>query len=173
MSAPIVSLFEGPPQEGYTTLLAYSGTDLEYIGMARSRQPESVWGKGTGFLVSIAVLTNAATLTFSAAHGLQAGNKIVISGATVDADLNGTYGVADPAPGGDGTKLTVATANVADGTYTEATLKAVSTAPRTTLPIWSIKRQYFAAGSVTRVAWANGSSAPVHVWGSRASYQYE
>ena len=77
------------------------------------------WSIATGTLVSVVVAANVGTLTFSAAHGKAVGDKITISGATVDTDLNAAYVVASVPTT---TTLTVATSNVTAATYTDALL---------------------------------------------------
>jgi len=74
-------------------------------------------------LTNIVVATNVGTATTAAAHGLSASDPFTVQDATVDTDLNGTYTIATtPSP----TTLTFATTDVADATYTEATLKMKS-----------------------------------------------
>jgi hypothetical protein len=77
------------------------------------------WSTAVGTLVSIAVAANVGTATFSAAHGKIVGDKITVSGATVDTDLNATYTVASVPSA---TTLTFATSNVTAATYTDALL---------------------------------------------------
>jgi hypothetical protein len=74
-------------------------------------------------LMPITSATEAAettTIVFPGHHGLIVGDIIKITGATVDLDLNGFYAVATAA---DAHTITIATANVADAAYTEATLR--------------------------------------------------
>jgi len=74
-------------------------------------------------LTDIVVLTNVGTATTDAVHNLSTSDPFTVQDATVDTDLNGTYTIATtPSP----TTLTFATTDVADATYTEATLKMKS-----------------------------------------------
>lgn len=167
--APIVSLFEGPPNEAFTTLMAYDGSSyVEYVGMAKSYQPKTIWSRAIGNLTNIVVLTNVGTVNITA-HGLAVGQRVIISGATVDADLNGSY-IVQTVP--DANSFTITTASVADATYTEATLVVDTTAPRTSAAVWSIKKLYYTGALNTRLAWAEGQSALNHAWDSRATYAY-
>jgi hypothetical protein len=84
------------------------------------REPPLTVTKAAATLTSISVAANVGTVTWPA-HGLEAGCSVTISGATVDTDLNGTYAIVT-APTAD--TFTIATAAVADATYTEATLAA-------------------------------------------------
>jgi hypothetical protein len=84
--------------------------------------PSGSWTRAAGSLVKIVVASNVATATTLAAHGLAAGNRIRVTGASVDFSLTSVYRV-DSTP--TATTFTFATTTlypVADGTYTEATL---------------------------------------------------
>jgi hypothetical protein len=159
----------GPPVTPYT-LLNYRdvSNNVEYICRALSNQPTYTWTKSAATLTSIAVSTNTATFTFSSNHGLLPGNVISVSGATVDTDLNGTYVVVT----GGTTTLTVTTVNVANATYTEATLAAWTTAPRTNAGVWSIQRNFYTTTYLDRSTWAGGSTALVNACDSRTGYAY-
>lgn len=148
-----VALSKGNPDAAYTTLNFYSGANLIYICKAPAfrQQATYTWaitpGVGQGTLTNVVVLTNTGTVTTSAAHGLTIGNKVTITGATVDTDLNGSYYV-QTVPSS--TTFTITTASVANATYTDATMSLYTTAPRTTAPIWSIQR-YGYDGSNNRI----------------------
>ncbi len=149
---------QGPPYVSYTTILKYSGADLVATCQARSQQPTATFiisGATPYALTSIAVATNVGTVTTVSAHGLGVNDKIVVAGATVDTDLNGTYKIATV---GSTTTFTVATVAVADATYTEAGLKFTTNAPRTTQPIWAITKFALAAAVLQSVKWVNGSA---------------
>lgn len=70
-------------------------------------------------VTSIVDATNTATVTTTTPHGLVTGDIVRISGATVDADLNGNYSVTVTSA----TVFTITSANVSDATYTESTLR--------------------------------------------------
>jgi len=167
----IVNQTGGPEPSAYTSLFYYNSTDLQYTCKARSLQPASSFARtGTTItLTNIVVATNTATATVSAAHGLTANNKIVVSGATVDTDLNGTYALTSVGT----TTLVFTTASVADATYTDATLVITTTAPRTTLPIWEVKKYTVAASLVTAVQSAVGISSPSQICGNRTTLSYQ
>lgn len=114
------------------------------------------WTRAANTLTSIAVATNTATATTSTAHGLVIGNPAVVSGATVDAQLNGTYTILTVPSA---TTFTFTTVAVSDATYTEATLALATTAPRTTVNIWSIQNiRYDGSGYYDGSAWAGGAA---------------
>lgn len=120
-------------------------------------------------LINIIVSTNVGTALTVADHGLQVGNIVIISGATVDTDLNGTYVIASVPS----TKsFTFATIDVADATYVDATLQYATTAPRTTEPIWAINRYQYSGGKLTHSQWADGNSTDDNVADDRATLAY-
>lgn len=150
---------QGPPWVSYSTILKYSGSDLIATCEAKSQQPTATFiisGTTPYALTNIVVLTNVGTVTTASAHGLGVNDKIVIAGATIDTDLNGTYKIATV---GSTTTFTIATVAVADATYTEAGLKFTTNAPRTTQPIWSISKFALTASVLQSVKWANGTAA--------------
>lgn len=90
--------------------------DWSYAGIAAT----NVLKRSNDTLTSIAVASNVATVT-APSHGYTAGQFIAIRGATVDVDLNGIFAF-EVATVPNANTFTVATANVPDGTYSEATL---------------------------------------------------
>jgi hypothetical protein len=168
---PIVNQSAGPPVSAWTALYFYNATpSLEYICLARSKQPEKVFARSDNSLTSIAVSSNVATATKAIAHGLQIGNRIVVSGATVDVDLNGGYVIATVPS----TKTyTFATAGVGDATYTEATLQIAVTAPRTTEPIWAINLYQYSGSDLTHSQWADGNTVDDNVCDDHATLAYD
>ncbi len=166
MALPI-STSIGPPLEAWTQLVAYDGTNPQYIGWARSCQlAPTVVVAAVGF-TNIVVLTNVGTVNWTA-HGLAVGNRIVISGATVDAQLNGEYVIATAATD----SFTITTASVADATYTDATLTITTYAPRTGDSIWAIQKNVYSGDNVVAIEWAEGRSSANLIWTSRATYAY-
>ncbi len=152
-----VSPSQGPPYVAYTSLYFYDGSGrIEYICQAKSAQDNFQWKRSDSTLTSIVVLTNTGTVTTSTANGLAVGNRVTVSGATVDTDLNGTYFIQAITSS---TVFTITTASVANATYTESTLKVETTAPRSTAPVWDIKKYiYNGSGLVTNLQHANGAS---------------
>jgi uridine phosphorylase len=157
-----------------------AGGNLEYVCSAASEgYGATSWTRAATTLTNIVDAANTATVTTSAAHGLTVGATVVIAGATVDTDLNGTYTVATVPLA---TTFTVTTANVTDATYTDATLSVGYNGPRTTAGIWSIERFYYDAnGNMTKAARAVGETpAPIPsgrapsslVCADRATYTY-
>jgi hypothetical protein len=169
-----------PAPESTEDLYFYDGSsNLEYIctadtpsvisvfgvTAALSNQPRSSIGAVT--ITNIVDATNTATATFSGAHGLAVGHRIVVSGGTVDTDLNGTYTVATVA---DSTHITFTTANVSDATYTDTGLIITTTAPRSNSNVWSIKKFSYTSTSINRGRWLNGTPAGNLACDSRTTY---
>lgn len=169
MAGQIVS--QQPDPDAVTEVRFYNSGNLEYVGFARSKQPPTEWRRDgaddLGF-TSIVVASNVATLN-KTAHGLLVANRLRVEGATVDTDLNGSYAVAT-VPGAN--SLTFATTGVADGTYTEATLKVTTAAPRTSKPVWAIKR-IFDPAAPSRIAWAGGTGSQNQILDNRATLAYD
>jgi len=125
-------------------ILDYSGTSLIYVGVSSPvidytrivGTSAYRWTRAASTLTSVVVLTNVGTVTTSTAHGLTVGQKVVITGATVDTDLNATYRVVSVTST---TVFTIATVNVGNATYTDAGMVLSTNAPLTTQPIWSIQ----------------------------------
>jgi hypothetical protein len=137
----------------------YDGSSqLEYVCRAQSVQPTSTFavsGSTPFVLTSIVVSANVGTVTTVSDHGLAVNQKVVVSGATGDTDLNATYLIATVPT----TKTyTVATVSVSNGTYNNAGLQFTTTAPRNNVPIWSVEKLTYSGTTVTQVQWANGSS---------------
>jgi hypothetical protein len=168
---PIPTTDSGAPvKEGWTTIIALDGSNNpEYIGMARAWQPTKTLVRAAGGpFVSVAVSTNVGTVNWTA-HGLAAGNRVTIAGATVDTDLNGTYVVATAATD----SFTITTAAVADATYTEATLTITTNAPSTSDPIWSIQKTVYSGANPVAVKWAEGRSDENQIFLNRATLAYQ
>jgi len=128
---PVVNQSAGPPPTAWTTLYFYDGSsNLEYVCYADPDQPTVTFGEvAVTFARSDTTLTditdsgNTSTATTAAAHYLPVGATVVVSGATVDADLNGTYTVVTVPSN---VTFTFTTADVSDAAYTESTLQAVA-----------------------------------------------
>jgi hypothetical protein len=118
-------------------------------------------------VTDITVVGTTATVTFSGAHGLRVSNRLVVSGATVDTDLNGSYNVATV---GSSSTLTFTVASVSAATYNEATLKISTTAPRSNSNVWSIQRNYYTGAAFDRSAWAYGAPSGDKACDSRTDY---
>ncbi len=160
---------QGPPIVSYSLILKYSGASVIATCQARSQQPLatfSVSGATPFVLTSIAVATNVGTATTVSDHGLNIGDKVVVSGATVDPDLNATYAIVTVPT----TKtFTITTVAVSDGTYLNAALQFATNSPRTTQPIWAITKFTLSGSNVTAVKWANGTSAPNQICDNSAT----
>lgn len=169
-TAPEYTPSIGPPVTPITILYFRDGSsNQQYACQALSTQPAFTWSRSDSTLTSIVVSTNTATATTSTNHGLAVGNRVSVRGATVDTDLNGDYIVATVPSA---TTFTFTTANVANATYTDATMILYTTAPRSSAAIWSIWQKYYTSTNVDRWAWAEGSTAQNKICDSRASYAY-
>lgn len=165
------------------TLNDYSSTYLIYSGVAPQFQQPAIACTNRGSsciqrsdstLTSIAVATNVATVTCSTACGVWKGQQVSVFGATVDTDLNtGTsppYAVTSNTST-TATTYTFTTANVADGTYTEATLQIATSNPLTTESKWTITVfKYDGSNLLITSAFANASIPATLKWSARASY---
>jgi hypothetical protein len=108
----------GPPVTPITTLYFRDGSsNQQYVCQALSNQPTYTWSSGAVTPVSIVDSANTGTVTTTNPHGLTTGDKVIISGVTTDADLNGIYTVTVTST----VAFTITTANVTDGTYTDNT----------------------------------------------------
>ncbi len=168
-----VNISISPPPVGYTNLYFYNSADLQYACRAKSVQPTATFGisAATPFvLTSVVVLTNVGTVTTVSDNGLKVNDKVVFSGATVDTDLNGTYKIATVTSS---KVFTIATASVANATYNEATLQFTTTAPRTSMPIWSIQKYTAVASQITASQWAVGTSGASQICDNRATLSYQ
>lgn len=159
-SDPAVSMSGGPPSRGWTALYKYtiisSADYIEYICLAPTNQlPLSA------SITQIVDSSNTATVTTAVAHGLSVNNKVVIAGVTGDTDLNGTY-VILTVPSS--TTFTFTSASVTDATYNNTGITLTSSAPRTNLPIWAIKKYtYGGTGGTSLIStqWAVSSGGVI------------
>ena len=158
---------EGPPYAGWTMLMFYlSGTsNVEYVCQAKGVQPSYSFSVSGGTLTSIVDAVNTATVTTAAAHGLLADNTVTISGATGDADLNGSYSIITVPTA---TTFTVTTVNVTDTTYNNSSLAIATTAPRSTAAVWSIQKMVYSGDNLIRKQWAFGVPSPNRICDNRA-----
>lgn len=156
---------------GTTALMFYTGGNLTYMCKAASKSFSTSYTVTAATLTNIVVSTNVGTATTSAAHGLRVGNRVTVTGATVDTDLNGTYLIATVPTT---TSFTFTTASVSNATYTDATLALASDAPSTAKGIWAVSYYtYDANGSMTSVTWAEGSRERNQVCDNRATLAYQ
>ena len=174
-TSPELTLSIAPPTTPYTSLFYRDGSNnVEYICKALSDQPVYVWyaANGSPVLTSIVDASNVATVTTAADHGLLVGNRVNVSGVTTDTDLNGTYVIATVPTS---TTFTIATANVADATYSggaDPAMKLDTDAPRVNASIWSIQRNFYTTTYVDRTSWAEGATATRNSCATRTSYAY-
>jgi len=156
---------EGPPYKGWTTLMYYTGTNLEYVCYASVPQPQFAWTVRAATLASIDDAANTGTVSTSTAHGLVVGNVVTISGAS-DNDLNGTFYVQTI---GTATTFTITTANVTDDSYVNSELAVATTAARTSASIWAIsKLRYDGASNLISKQWAAGGPGSKSICDNRA-----
>lgn len=164
-----VSLVTSPPPAPTERQFFYdASSNLQYVCVAAQRGATTTVTREATTLTSIAVATNVGTVTTSSAHGLYVGARVIITGATVDTDLNGTYTVATV---GSTTTYTIATTAVADATYTESTLVVSTSYPLLTAAVWAIQAlTYNASNLLTGSYWANASTGYGLACTTRTSY---
>lgn len=164
-----VTLTSGPPAQGITALNYYDGSNnLIYRCQAVSRQATYTWSVAATTLTSIVDSSNTSTVTTAAAHGLQVGNQVTVAGASASA-LNRSYAIATVP---NTTTFTITTSGVADATYTTG-VSVTTTAPRSTVAIWSIRAYLYSGANITAEQWANGSTAMNQICDNRASISYQ
>lgn len=160
------------PLVGYTDLFFYSGSDIQYACRARSQQPTATFGVSAStpyVLTSIVVLTNVGTVTTVSDNGLKVNDRIIVTGGS-DTDLNTTYAVATVT---NAKVFTIVTSAVSNGIYNSAGVQFTTTAPRTSMPIWSIQKFTSVASQITASQWAAGTSGTSQICDSRTSLQYQ
>lgn len=172
---PAVSISGGPPIKSWTSQIFYttisSADYIEYICYARTPQKSAALS-----ITQIVDSGTTATVTTSVAHGYSVGNQIIIAGVTVDTDLNGTYAIATV---GSTTTFTVTSASVTDATYNNTGITSTSQAPRTTDPIWAIKKFFYTGTNMTAIRWAvkpgqaNSTTSQANICDSRATLAYQ
>lgn len=176
----ITRVSDRPAPDATEDLYFYDGSaNLEYICTADAPSVTSVFGVTASnsnqprtsiasvSITSIADSGTTATVTFSGAHGLAVGHRIVVSGVTTDTDLNGTYSVATVA---DSTHVTFTSANVTDATYTDADLIITTNAPRTNANVWSIRKFSYTSSAINRGRWLYGTPSGNLACDSRTTY---
>lgn len=170
---------DGPPPAAFVKLLDYNSTYLIYVGIATQFQQPSLLCSNLGAtcrkrsdstLTSIAVSANVATVTCSTVCGMWKGQRVTVTGATVDTDLNGTYTVTSDT-NTSATTYTFTTASVANATYTEATLQVSTNMPLTTQAVWAIQAmKYDGSNNLIASEWANGSVGMALAYSNRTTY---
>ena len=177
--APVNQIGGPPPAPPYVQLLDYSGTSLVYTGFAvqylQSTSQCSYLGsaciqRSDSTLTSIAVSSNVATVTCSTACGVWKGQRVTVSGATGDTDLNATYTVTSTTDTA-ATTYTFTTSGVSDGTYNESTLRIATNQPLTTQAVWAIQcLKYDGSSNLISTYWANGSVGHSLAYSARSTY---
>lgn len=126
-----------------TSKTFYDGSGrVEYVCVARRNQaPVAPWTFAGGTLTNIVVASNVATATTSAAHGLTARNGVTV-GNTNAAGPRGDFVVATVPTTA---SFTFAAPGVGNGTYTTG-LSVLTSAPRTTEPVWRIYLSVYDGG---------------------------
>lgn len=143
-----------PPNTAVQMLMAYTGSNLTHVCIARSVNKDRVYRT-----VAIASATNAnpVVFTISGGHGfdLSTRPKVVISGGTGNwaaANVEATATIISS------TTFSIPINSSAFGAVA-GSLAFGTTAPRTTVQEWSVKRMtYDGSNNLTSVAWDNGSS---------------
>lgn len=123
---------------GYTIYIGRANQKLNSNGVCSgiSNPGANCIKRGDSTLTSIAVTSQVATITCQSTCGVAKSWEMTISGATVDADLNGRCTVAStPSP----TTYTCAVTNVSNATYTESTLRVDTFFPLTTQKMWTVQ----------------------------------
>jgi hypothetical protein len=163
---------ELPPAIGLSShrLFFYDASNnLEYVCWTQSQNATATFTRAATTLTNIVDSGTTATATTASAHGLTTGATVVVTGATVDADLNSTAVITVTGT----TTFTFTSASVADATYTEATLVVTYSGPRDTSAIWAIQKFFYNASNyLVKAAWATGSPANTRICANRATYQY-
>lgn len=128
--------------------------NLIYICNAEAFQNPITFPAG-GTLTNVVVLTNVGTITFSSTSFLWVGARITLSGSATSA-LNGVYKITTVS----GSTATIATAGVANATYTDASLTTNS--PLLNLLQWSIQVfSYNGSNQLTGSYWAGTASTAI------------
>lgn len=148
-----VTISSGPESSPFTSLYYRDGSgNIEYVCVAERKQSTFSWSTASTSLTSIVDSSNTSTVTTAADHGLSVGNPVTISGAS-DADLNGTYYVQTVPTS---TTFTITTASVTDASYTSG-ITMTTTAPRTSVGIWTITKLSYTGSSIDRVQLSAGN----------------
>lgn len=152
-----VNLSQGPPYVGYQKLFYYSGSNVQYICMARNVGPQST------ITVTAATAANPGVFT-STGHGFETGSaaRVSVSGGTgnwvpangiwilsrVDAD---TFTLRDPTTG---TQLNTTGFGAVSGA-----IRVSTSAPRSTQGVWTIQKfEYDGSSNLTGLFWAVGGT---------------
>jgi len=167
--APSVRIDENPSKAKF-----YNGSDkLEYVCSAKPSAARALtWSIDASTLTSIVDASDTATVNTVAAHGIQKGDNITISGETGDTDLNGPYEVQTTPTA---TSFTITTVDVTDATYNASGLQVDTTNPVIPLTdaVWAIERRVLdASGNEIRVIWADGNENLDNICASRTSLAY-
>lgn len=162
---------EAPPRFGWQKLCYYDASgNLEYLAFAPVSAIASAVVAVAATLTNIVVLTNVGTANTVTAHGLSVGCKVVLSGWTVDAQLNGTFEVKTVPTS---TSFTITTASVSDATYTDATGVATFTSIPDTAACWAIQKFWYdTSNRMVKSGWAEGTTTPTLIAANRATYTY-
>ena len=168
---PCLSAQELPPtlgQTGHRLFYYDTSNNLEYVCWAQAQNAVNTFKRSDSTLTNIVDAATTATATTASAHGLTTGATVVITGATEDTDLNGTYTITVTGA----TTFTFTSASVTDATYTESTLVVTYTGPRDTVALWAIQRLFYSTNLLVKSAWASGTPKFDKSCSLRATYQY-
>jgi len=155
-----------------TLIFRDASNNQQYFCTALAKQPNYNWF-GAAMITSIVDSGTTATITFAAAHGLSADNRIVIAGMTSAGTtaLNASFKIAVT----NTTVITITTSGVTDGSYTPSTdpnMIISTTAPRTTAAVWQIQRMYWTTTYQDRASYAEGDSEPNKICDNRSTYAF-
>ncbi len=146
-----------------------SSNNLIYACYAKQNKGGStLYSRSDSTLTSIAVSANVGTATTASAHYLYPGVRFVVSGATVDTDLNATYTILTVPSS---TTFTFTTVNVANATYTESTLVVGTVYPLLSDAKWAILTlKYDASSNLITKIWAGNVISYTLACSDRATY---
>lgn len=166
------NLTEGPPMRAYKQKFDYDGSNnMIYQGWAAALNRKADFTVVNGSLVNFVDSGTTGTINFGVPHCLEAGEEIIVSGATSDLDVNGTYKIATIT---DSDTITVTSASVTDATYNNDALVVSTTVARTCDTVWSIQKNFYdGSNNLTKRVWAFKSSQSFSgAWDSRTTYAY-
>lgn len=143
------------PDTPYQIIIGYSGTNISYVCTANSIQPTS-----PSISITSATAASPIVFTVSGGHGFYVSTKnlpsVTISGGTGNwAAVNGTFTATIISS----TTFSISTNGTGFGAVT-GTLVFTTRAPRTTMPVWSVKSLGVDGSSNTDwMGWSTGTSA--------------
>jgi len=153
-----VNLSQGPPYVGYQKLFYYSGTNIQYICIAKNVGPQST------ITVSAATAATPGVFT-SVGHGFELGSRarVTVSGGTGNWTAANGYWTLEPIDVDTFTIRSLTTGTDLDTSTFGAvagTIRVATTAPRSTAYVWTIQKLKYDGGSnLTGTFWAVGGTS--------------